>query len=238
MFELGNGKERAGKVYGRAVFPLGLACLAAALLCGPSLWAKDGEGKKKEHPGAVEQKNDTPGKKTGDDASTPVDSGWETEACFLSIPPYRMLDPFSEMRLMHEHMESVFNNSFRRFRFDPGLGRPIHFGPRMDLIEEKDVYTIRMDVPGIDKDNLQVKVDGDVLIVSGKRKEARKETGEGGTRRIIHAERSYGEFRRGFSLPDGIDGKNVKATCKDGVLVITLPKKERTRDASFTVKVE
>lgn len=95
------------------------------------------------------------------------------------------------------------------------------FLPRFDVKETKDSYLIHADLPGVKEDDLEVSVAGKVLTVSGTREEEQKREDE----RFVTMERSYGEFSRSFSLPEGADPENIKADLKDGVLEIELKKK-------------
>jgi HSP20 family protein len=97
------------------------------------------------------------------------------------------------------------------------------FLPRLDVTSNQQNYTIRADLPGMDKDAVSIEIQHGVLTLAGeKRQEKQKEDGA----RICHLqERSFGAFSRSFSLPDDVDSKKITATCKDGVLTITLPRK-------------
>jgi HSP20 family protein len=113
-------------------------------------------------------------------------------------------------------------------RWDPfrELGRgwaPLNeaFVPRFDLKETKDSYLLRADLPGVRESDVDISVTGNVLTVSGKREDEHTDEGD-----HYHAsERSYGQFTRSFSLPDGADTESMKADLKDGVLTLHLAKK-------------
>lgn len=94
------------------------------------------------------------------------------------------------------------------------------WAPAIDIIEEKDRFVLRADVPGVDPADIDVSMDNGVLTVSGERKtEARTEVE--GFRRV---ERSFGRFYRRFNLPDTADAEGIKATSSNGILEITIPK--------------
>jgi HSP20 family protein len=95
------------------------------------------------------------------------------------------------------------------------------FLPRFDVKETKEGYLIQADLPGVKEDDLEVSVAGNVLNVSGSREEEQKQEDE----RYFTMERSYGQFTRAFTLPEGIDPESIRADLKDGVLVIGLKKK-------------
>lgn len=117
---------------------------------------------------------------------------------------------------------------------------PLHaetetFSPRVDVVEEKDAYRLHADVPGLAKEDLKVAVENGVLTISGERKSERKEKGKDGYR---YYECSHGTFSRSFNLPENVDGAAVKAVYANGVLDLTLPKREEARPKAIDVKVE
>ena len=96
--------------------------------------------------------------------------------------------------------------------------------PSMDMQETPREYVIRMDVPGIDKKDLQIEFEGKGLIVHGKKSSEFSENEKG---KVIRQERNYGEFARKVLLPAPVKKKEAKATCEKGVLTITVPKADR-----------
>jgi len=105
----------------------------------------------------------------------------------------------------------------------PFFGRTdIRWSPRVDVLEADGVLHLEAELPGVDKDDVKVTLEGGVLTVSGERKAA--ETTEG-TRHFAR-ERWFGEFSRSFRLGNGYDAKKVDAIFKDGVLSISIPKKD------------
>lgn len=106
--------------------------------------------------------------------------------------------------------------------------------PAADIVEQDKAVEIRLDMPGVTPEAIEVKLDGDVLTISGERKADTKTEGKG----WIRQERSWGKFTRAFTLPNTIDGAKPEATYRHGVLVVTFPKKEEVLPKSFKVKVE
>ena len=108
------------------------------------------------------------------------------------------------------------------FRWDNGLAaRGGEFVPRFDIKEAKNTYVLKADLPGVREEDVQVSLNGNLLAVSGKREEEHREEGE----QYYTVERSCGTFSRSFVLPDGIDGDNISADLKGGVLTIQIPKR-------------
>ena len=97
--------------------------------------------------------------------------------------------------------------------------------PSVDVVEEKDQYVFRADVPGVELDQIEVVFDDGMLTISGER-EGKEESEKDGYRRI---ERSYGSFQRSFRLPDTIDADNISAKSDKGVLEVHVPKQEKAQ---------
>ena len=106
-----------------------------------------------------------------------------------------------------------------------------HWSPRVDVHETEDSVLIEADLPGIKPENVEIDVEGDVLTLSGERKTEREEKGEGYHR----SERTFGRFERRFALPETVDREKIGAGYKDGVLTITLPKREAVKPRKIEV---
>lgn len=116
--------------------------------------------------------------------------------------------------------------------FDFGLDH--HFErswrPKVDIDEVEDHWELRVDVPGVAKENIKVDVAQGQLIISGERESKKDENG--------YRERSYGRFERRFNLPDGTDSSKIKASCNDGVLKLEIPKEEKAKPTSIAIDVQ
>jgi len=106
--------------------------------------------------------------------------------------------------------------------------------PDVDIVEEKDRILARVDLPGMKQQEIRVEVVDDVLSIRGQRQREFKEEREGQVYRI---ERSYGTFARDFRLPSTVDASKVTASYKDGVLEVTLPKREQAQPKQINVSV-
>jgi len=104
--------------------------------------------------------------------------------------------------------------------------------PLMDVVETKDGIALKVDVPGIKQEDINISLEDSTLTVKGERKHE-SEVSEDGYARF---ERSYGSFQRSVILPPTVDVDRVKATYKDGVLEIQLPKKEEARPKAIRVE--
>jgi HSP20 family protein len=126
---------------------------------------------------------------------------------------------------------SPLRNEFQRLQreltqFLPALGfeEPLAAGawnPSVDIYEDEKGIRLHADVPGIDLNDIDIQLDENVLTLTGKRDEAKEEKRENYQR----MERFYGEFRRSFTLPDYADAAKIEASCKNGVLEISIPSK-------------
>jgi len=113
---------------------------------------------------------------------------------------------------------------FNRFMMRPLLREGMEVQPRikMDVKEADGKYLVNAEIPGVNKDDIHVTVDGNLVSISAEVKQE-KETKEGG--RVIRSERSYGVASRSFTLADEVDQSKVQAKYNNGVLELTLPKK-------------
>lgn len=107
------------------------------------------------------------------------------------------------------------------------------WSPALDAFEDKDKYTVSIEVPGLKKDDLNVTVHDGVLTISGERK-TEKDVKEGTVHRT---ERYYGKFSRSVSLPAAVRADKVSAAYKDGVLTVEVPKAEEAKPKTIEVKV-
>lgn len=135
-------------------------------------------------------------------------------------------DPFAEMERMREEMMRMMDESLQRFHRSP-LSRqfqlgPRSFAPRTDIEDAGDRYIVRMDLPGVDKANISVQIEGQTLSVTGKTAEERREEDASG--RYLRQERRTGQFQRVVTLPGPVQSDKMEAKYADGVLTITVPK--------------
>ena len=130
---------------------------------------------------------------------------------------------------LHNEMDDLFDGFFR------GLDRPFagyKAWPAVDVAEQDDAIVVRAEVPGCKPEAIDISVYGNTLTISGEKKETKEEKDKG----YYHVESTYGNFRREITLPTDVDNAKVQATCKDGVLSITLPKAEVSKAVKVQVK--
>ncbi len=104
--------------------------------------------------------------------------------------------------------------------------------PALDVKETDKEFIVRMDVPGLNKKDIHISVDNNVLTIRGERKREEEEKDAN----YYCSERFYGSFQRSFTLPTEIDQDNIKAEYKNGVLTITLPKTEEAKARVVEIK--
>jgi len=105
--------------------------------------------------------------------------------------------------------------------------------PALDAHEDKESFTVQVELPGFKREDIQVSLQDGVLTISGERKEEKvsKET------EVHRQERYYGKFARALTLPTAVAADKVKAAYKDGVLTVTLPKAEEAKPKQIDVNV-
>lgn len=135
-------------------------------------------------------------------------------------------DPFAAMSLLEDRMNRIFSNFFSYAPAAAGhafdSGGLFDFMPRADLSEKENAYIVKADLPGLDKDKIDISVRGNLLTLQGVRSAGSDTQDEQSG--YYAQERSYGSFARTIPLPGPVDEANVKADYKEGVLTITLPK--------------
>jgi HSP20 family protein len=132
-------------------------------------------------------------------------------------------DPFQGLRL--------FEDAVTRLMSEPSAGRP--WAPAVDILETEDAITLKADVPDVKIEDLDIRVENNTLTLRGHRKFEKDEKVKG----FHRIERSYGEFVRTFALPNTVDNEKVGADYKNGVLAITLPKKEAAKPRQVKVAI-
>ncbi|HEY1945840.1 MAG TPA: Hsp20/alpha crystallin family protein [Bryobacteraceae bacterium] len=124
----------------------------------------------------------------------------------------------------------LFQDSLSRLFSEPA-SRP--WSPAVDIYENENELVLKADVPEVDPKNIGIQIENGTLTLKGERKFEEQNTGKG----FHRVERSYGSFVRAFSLPETIDGEKVKADYKNGVLTVTIAKKEVAKPRTINVEI-
>ncbi|MBZ5521276.1 MAG: Hsp20/alpha crystallin family protein [Acidobacteriia bacterium] len=145
-------------------------------------------------------------------------------------------DPFFELTSLRDRMNQLFNQSFGGFE-GFGLEQPLtetNFLPPVDISEDEHNIMLQAEIPGMKAEELNITLENNVLTITGDRKFKEEEKKENYHR----IERRYGKFTRSFTLPASVDGEKVNAVFENGVLNITLPKKEEFKPKQITIGVK
>lgn len=149
-----------------------------------------------------------------------------------------------EMRPYRSHRDLAGTNPFRemeamerRFFRDPFsfFGTDTFAAFRTDVTDEGDHYALEADLPGFKKEDIQLDVSGDTLTVSAERHSSREEKND--EKKYVHTERSWGQYSRSFDV-SGVDIDRIKAKYENGVLQLTLPKKQNALPESRRLEIE
>ena len=139
--------------------------------------------------------------------------------------------PLGEVDSFRREMDRMFDNFF-------GSGTDVDnfssaWQPSVDIKETKDDFVLMAEVPGMSKNDIKINISENTLTIKGEKKEEKKEADHN----FHRVERKYGSFQRSFTLPTQIQGDKVKASYKDGVLSITMPKKEEVKPKEIPITV-
>lgn len=137
-------------------------------------------------------------------------------------------EPFRALRRRDDAFDEMFRDFFRRQGEEGGAGEPA-----VELAESDGEMTVKMEVPGVEKDQIQLTVSDDHLMVRGETRKEKEEKKKNYYRQEIR----YGAFQRTVALPVEVDATKAKADLKNGVLTITLPKSAQPKAREIKVAV-
>jgi len=137
--------------------------------------------------------------------------------------------PFFGLRGLQDEMNRVFSDFFD----EAGEKTIAAFSPAVDLVDTENSLQVKVELPGVKKEDVEITLKNDVLTVKGEKKEEKEEKGEN----RYYIERSYGSFSRSLTLPAAVQFDKVVASFVDGVLEITLPKAEEEKARQVEIKV-
>ena len=141
--------------------------------------------------------------------------------------------PFSDLLGMYDRVNRQVEQEYFCEGAKSGLGKAA-WSPMTDILETKETYVVKMELPGFAKSDVKVEFSKDTLTVRGERKQEEEIKKED----IHRLERSYGVFRRSFTLPKKIDEKRIDANLKDGLLVLSIPKAEEAEQKTIPISVQ
>jgi HSP20 family protein len=135
-------------------------------------------------------------------------------------------EPLESLSKIHSRMNDLFDESF-------GRATANRWYPAVDILESKDSYVIRAELPGMKKEDFNLEVKDGTLTLTGERKSAKPADG------VVyrHAERVDGKFVRSFTLPETVKQDGIQASYRDGILEIRVPKAEEVKPRQIEVAV-
>ena len=136
-----------------------------------------------------------------------------------------MSSPFSMMRRFADEMDRAFGSLGRPADWPRGFGSRGAWSPQVEMFERDGNLIVHADLPGLKKEDVNLEVRKNSLVIEGERKETREEEEKG----YYHSERTYGHFYRRIPLPEEVDTNQVTATFRDGVLEVKMPAPERSQ---------
>ena len=180
------------------------------------------------------------------------ESGARRGASLTRRTPYfgTTATPFSLMRRMAEDIERLFSDAdyarvgygltspqryastFDPWRSDTRLSEAT-WAPQVETFRKDGNVVIRADLPGMTKENVNIEVDDDVLVISGERSDETRDERDD----FYRTERSYGRFFRAIQLPEGVEAEKIDASFKDGVLEVTVPTPKVTTPKNRQIKI-
>jgi HSP20 family protein len=139
--------------------------------------------------------------------------------------------PFGELERWPSLWEGFLPGRSRFFGDLPAQARA-GFVPSVDVSESDSHYTITAELPGVQKDDVHVELQDDMLVIQGEKRSEREEKKDRGR----YVERSYGSFSRAFTLPADADIERLEASFKDGVLALRVPRREAAKPRQIAIK--
>jgi len=140
-------------------------------------------------------------------------------------------EPFRDLMAMQDRMTRLFDETLSRMWKEGGMPRGA-WSPSVDILEREHELILKVDLPEMNQSEIDIKVEENFLIIQGERKFVKEMPGE----TYIQLERPYGPFHRTFTLSRRIDQEKIKASYKDGVLHIILPKKETVQPQKISLE--
>ena len=140
------------------------------------------------------------------------------------------LEPFRGLSTLQDQFNRLFNESFRNHPEESALTT---WAPAVDIYETANELVVKADLPDVNEKDIDVRVENNLLTIRGERKFEKSVSEEN----YLRVERTYGSFSRSFSLPNTVNPEAIGAEYKNGVLTMTLPKREESKRHQVKVTV-
>jgi HSP20 family protein len=143
---------------------------------------------------------------------------------------YVKWEPFRDLMAMQDRMSRLFDETLHRILKEEVPRRV--WSPPVDILERENEVVLKVDLPEVSQNDIDIKIEENTLIIQGERKFIKETPSEN----YLQIERPYGTFQRTFTVPRMIDQEGIKAAYKDGVLQIILPKRREIPPKQITVE--
>ena len=140
-------------------------------------------------------------------------------------------DPFRDLRTLQDEMNRLFSGSFSRANSQDEVLRGA-WSPSVDIFENKNEIVLEAELPGMSVEDVNISIENNVLTLHGERRFEKKDEGDN----FHRVERSYGSFTRSFTLPPTVSSENANAEFNNGVLRLTLAKREEAKPRRIEIK--
>jgi len=143
-------------------------------------------------------------------------------------------DPFRNVATLQDRINRMFDEAFLRSKDIDDEVSLASWKPTVDIYDTDDAIILKVELPGVDKEKVAVDVKDNVLTLKGERS-IDKEIKE---KNYYRRERSFGSFHRSFTLPTTVTPEDIKATYKDGILTVEVPKPEEKKPKQITIDIK
>jgi HSP20 family protein len=140
----------------------------------------------------------------------------------------------SDVLNIQREINGMFDRFFRSGWSEDTNLAPTVWSPATDITEDEHGYSVKVELPGVKKDEVKITMENSVLTIRGEKKQEKQSKSDNAHR----VERCYGSFQRSFTLPSTVKAEKIEATFADGILTIALPKAEEARPKQIDVKVK
>ena len=141
---------------------------------------------------------------------------------------------FEPLMNFDREINTMLDKFVRGGTVDDGSFAISHWMPAVDVAEREEEYQVKVELPGVSKEDVEITMQENILTIRGEKKQEKESTGSSYHR----LERSYGSFQRSFTLPTSVKHDKVEAAFNDGILTITLPKAEEAKPKEIKVEVK
>jgi HSP20 family protein len=141
-------------------------------------------------------------------------------------------DPLRDLLSIQDRMNRLFEQTLSRSRTEGGISAST-WAPAVDIYETPETIVMKADLPGLTREDIEIEIHDNTLTIKGERRFAKDVQQEN----YLRVERAYGPFERSFTLPTGVRQEEIRASFRDGVLELLLPKAEEAKPKKIAIDV-